>query len=156
MNIVLRCGGIIRSGPERDLVDEYLKRASGLVSRCGIRAIEEQQIDLKKCKTRSEETLKLMSDIPPGAKLLIMDERGKALTSRQLSGFVQEQTQMGTQEVYILIGGADGFEPADLPPGVTKWSFGKNTWPHKLVRVMLAEQMYRALSILAGSPYHRD
>jgi 23S rRNA (pseudouridine1915-N3)-methyltransferase len=55
-----------------------------------------------------------------------------------------------------VIGGADGFEPSALPNGAIRWRFGVQTWPHKLVRVMIAEQVYRALSILSGSPYHRD
>jgi len=62
----------------------------------------------------------------------------------------------GAKSLHILIGGADGFEPSALPKGAVKWSLGRATWPHKLVRVMIAEQVYRALSILSGSPYHRD
>lgn len=156
MKITLRCANVVRSGPERDLIDDYLKRASGLVGRCGIHSINEQQIDLRKCKTRTEETRKLLSDIPAGAAIIALDERGKSLTSRQVAQFVESKAQSGTRELFIVIGGADGFEPQDLPAGIGKWSFGSNTWPHKLVRVMLAEQMYRALSIMAGSPYHRD
>jgi len=156
MKITLRCASVIRSGPERDLVDDYLKRASGLVGRCGIHSVTEQQIDLKKFKNRTDETKKLLSDLPPGATVIVLDERGKSLTSRQVAKFVETQAQSGIKDVIVLIGGADGFDAKALPAGTIKWSFGAHTWPHKLVRVMLAEQMYRALSILAGSPYHRD
>lgn len=94
--------------------------------------------------------------MPPGAKLIVMDERGKSLSSRDISKKVSKLRDDGISELIIVIGGADGFEPSAIPNGAEKWSFGNQTWPHKLVRVMLAEQLYRALSILSGSPYHRD
>ena len=81
-----------------------------------------------------------------------MDERGQNMTSRKIAQFIQELDE----DVTFVIGGADGFEPDLLPRSTTRWSFGNQTWPHKLLRVMLAEQMYRALSILSGTPYHRD
>ncbi len=156
MKITLRCGSIIRKGAERDLTDEYLKRAAGLAAACGFRGISEQEIDLKKCRNRREETEKILKDIPAGAKLILMDERGKDMTSREIAKFLERENADGTPELIFAIGGADGFEPGALPANCRKWSFGHQTWPHKLVRVMLAEQMYRALSILTGSPYHRD
>jgi 23S rRNA (pseudouridine1915-N3)-methyltransferase len=64
--------------------------------------------------------------------------------------------EAGHNEIIFAIGGADGFEPSALPAQHVKWRFGQQVWPHKLLRVMLAEQIYRALSILAKTPYHRD
>lgn len=156
MKITLRAGGVIRSGPERDLVDDYLKRANGLAKACGFHSASEQQIDLRRCKTREAETQLLLGDVPAGARLIILDERGKQLTSRKMAQALKDMRSSGAPEVRIVIGGADGFELTAIPPGVTRWGLGVQTWPHKMVRMMMAEQIYRALSILAGTPYHRD
>ena len=156
MRIILRCGGVLRSSPERDLVDDYLKRASGLVQSCGFHSIAEEQVDLKKCKTRAEETDKIISARSTSHQYIVLDERGKSLTSKQIAKTLNRLKDDGVSETIFVIGGADGFEPSQLPSNAMKLSFGSQVWPHKLVRIMLAEQMYRALSIMTGSPYHRD
>lgn len=156
MKLILRAGGLLRGGPERQLVDDYLIRANGLVARCGFLSLSEQEVDLKKCKNRSEETQKILSCITSSTKMIVLDERGKTPTSRQISQKLRQTQLDGFESLVFAIGGADGFEPSDIPTGAEKWAFGTQTWPHKLVRVMAAEQMYRALSILAGTPYHRD
>lgn len=156
MKITVRAGGVLRKGPERELIDDYLKRANGLTRTCGFQSISEQQVDLRKAKTRAEETEHLLDFKPVSVKTIVMDERGKAFTSRQLSKKLAQIRDEGHGELMIVIGGADGFEPDCLPKGVETWAFGIQTWPHKLLRVMLAEQLYRALSILARIPYHRD
>lgn len=156
MKITVRAGGVIRSGPERDLCDDYLKRAGGLAKACGFLSITEQQIDLRRAKTRADETRLLLGNLPQTTKTVILDERGKQLTSRQMSRFIDDLRRAGQPELCIVIGGADGFEPSEIPPGTVKWALGPQTWPHKFVRVMITEQVYRALSILAGTPYHRD
>ncbi len=156
MKIILRAGGVIRSGPEREMIDDYLKRSQGLARGTGFTGVEEQQVDLRSAKSRSLETQNLLSGLPVGAKLVIFDERGKTPTSRQISKQFAEWRNDGISQLILVIGGADGFEPADIPAGTTRWAFGPQTWPHKMVRIMAAEQIYRALSILAGTPYHRD
>ena len=155
MKLIIRAGGSMRSGPERDLVDDYLQRANGLARNVGFLGVEEQAVDLSKCKTRSDETQKLTDGLPDQTVLFVLDERGKAMSSRKLASTLAEQRDLGLSNFVFLIG-ADGFEPSALPAQVRKISFGVQTWPHKLVRVMLSEQIYRALSILAGTPYHRD
>ena len=156
MKISLRAGGVIRSGPERDLIDDYLKRASGLARGTGFTSVDEQQVDLRSAKSRFDETKTLLHNLPAGAKLVIFDERGKTPTSRKISQHISEWRNDGVTQLIFVIGGADGFEPDYIPAGTTRWAFGPQTWPHKMVRVMAAEQIYRALSILAGTPYHRD
>jgi len=156
MKLIIRAGSLLRSGPERDLVDDYVKRANGLVSRCGFLPLAEQEIDLKKCRDRSDETQKILTGITSSSKLVVLDERGKSPSSRDIAQKLRGAQSDGADGFILAIGGADGFDPSELPSGVEKWSFGRQTWPHKLVRVMAAEQMYRALSILAGTPYHRD
>ncbi len=154
MRITLRAGGVLKSGPERDLVDDYLSRARHLSRGLGFIAIDEQQIDLRSAKTRQDETLALLPDTH--THYIILDERGKALTSRKIAQQFANWRDSGQKSVTFVIGGADGFEPSALPKQITRWSFGTQTWPHKFVRVMAAEQIYRALSILGNTPYHRD
>jgi len=154
MRITLRAGGSIKSGPERELIDDYLTRARHMSRNLGFLEIDEQQVDLRSAKTRTDETQALLPDNT--TKYVILDERGKSLTSRQISKQIAKWRDDGERHVTFVIGGADGFDPNAVPPHVVRWSFGHQTWPHKMVRVMLAEQIYRALSILAGTPYHRD
>ena len=137
------------------MIDDYMRRARHLARQTGFTKIDEIQIDLRNCKTRADETQQLLPPAP-NMRYVILDERGKALTSRQMAAQLSSWRDDGDQAVSFVIGGADGFEPAALPTGVTRWAFGPQTWPHKFVRVMLAEQVYRMLSILAGTPYHRD
>ena len=156
MKIILRAGGVIRSGPEREMIDDYLQRAQGLARSTGFLSVEEQQVDLRSAKSRAKETQMLLGDISAGAKLVIFDERGKTPTSRQISTQFANWRDDGIGQLVLVIGGADGFEPSSIPAGTTRWAFGPQTWPHKMVRMMAAEQIYRALSILARTPYHRD
>lgn len=155
MKLILRAGGVLRNSPERSQIDDYIKRGNGLSGRCGFHSFSEQEIDLKKCKTRADETRRLFDDKTANIEFIALDERGKNLTSRQIANVFQRSQPEG-RDICFVIGGADGFEPSELPANITKWSFGAQTWPHKLVRVMAAEQIYRALSILANTPYHRD
>lgn len=153
MKLIIRAAGVIRSGPERELIDDYLKRANGLTSRCGFHSVSEQEIETKKLRNRREETERLFQET--GLKYIALDERGKHLRSREIAGQFKSW-QADRQDICFVIGGADGHDASALPVNITKWSFGAATWPHKLVRVMAAEQIYRALSILAKTPYHRD
>ena len=155
MKIVLRASGLMKSGPERDLVDDYISRAQHLGRGLGIPDITESAIDTRNAKSRSLETRAILSGYE-SCRLVILDERGKTLTSRQMASQITKWRDTAENTVVFAIGGADGFEPADIPPGAIKWSFGAQVWPHKLVRVMMAEQIYRSLSIMARTPYHRD
>lgn len=156
MKLIIRAAGLIKSGPERDMLDDYLRRARGLSRNFGITTIDESAIDLRGAKSRSDETQSILSIAGPNSVVVIMDERGKSLTSRQIAAQIMRWREAGHSEVIFAIGGADGFEPSALPAAHVNWRFGQQVWPHKLLRVMLAEQIYRALSILAKTPYHRD
>jgi len=160
VKLILRAGGVLRKGPEYEMVQDYITRAQGLARGTGFLSVEEQGIELKGQHNRAEETAKLLSGISPSDELILLDERGKSPTSRDISKHFARLRDDGIGATYILIGGADGFDPATIKTlrsgRITRWSFGHQTWPHKMVRVMAAEQIYRALSILAGTPYHRD
>jgi 23S rRNA (pseudouridine1915-N3)-methyltransferase len=156
MNITIRAAGLIKSGPERTLIDDYLARAKIVGRNIGIANISESGVDIRSAKSRKLETDTILSISKPGDVLVVLDERGKALTSRQMAKQIADWRDDGIGTLVFAIGGADGFEPSALPTNAVKWQLGKPVWPHKLVRVMIAEQIYRALSILAGTPYHRD
>jgi len=145
----------MRSGPERELTDDYLRRAQGLARATGFLGVEEQELAPRGKSDRTTETQALLDSIPDGAALILLDERGKTPTSRDIACHFARLRDDGIGDCVLLIGPADGFDKALLPPA-TKWAFGAQTWPHKLLRAMAAEQVFRALSILAGTPYHRD
>ena len=94
--------------------------------------------------------------VPEGAVLVVLDERGKLLSSPELAATLAGWRDGGRQDVAFVIGGADGIDPALRAKADLSISFGRMVWPHMLVRVMLAEQLYRATTILAGAPYHRN
>ena len=94
--------------------------------------------------------------IPPGAVLVVLDERGRIENSPDFAARLAGWRDQGRSDLAIVIGGADGIDPSLRADAEFALSFGKMVWPHKLARVMLAEQLYRAASILAGAPYHRS
>lgn len=91
-----------------------------------------------------------------GARLIACDERGKSLGSRDFAARLAALRDDGVRQLAFAIGGADGLDPRVRAAAAEVISFGPATWPHALARTMLAEQVYRAISILAGAPYHRD
>jgi 23S rRNA (pseudouridine1915-N3)-methyltransferase len=156
VRLEIRAIGRMKAGPERDLVDDYLTRATASGRSLGLGPASEREIDPRNLKDKAAETAALTSDLEPGALVVALDETGKALSSKDLASLIARARDDGARQGVFLIGGADGHARDALPVGAHLVSFGKATWPHKLVRAMLAEQLYRAVSILAGSPYHRE
>jgi len=148
--------GRMKAGPERELVDTYIERASATGRAIGLGPAGEQEIDNRSLTSASDESRALAGSLPAGCKLVLMDERGKAMTSRDFASTLGRWRDEGVREAVFCIGGADGHDRTQLPQPDLILAFGPAVWPHKLVRVMLAEQIYRAVSILAGTPYHRD
>jgi len=97
-----------------------------------------------------------MPDLPPNAVRVVLDERGKALTSTELARKLEAWRDDGKREARFLIGAADGHDDQERSEADLLLSFGPATWPHLLARAMLAEQLFRATSILANHPYHRE
>ena len=93
--------------------------------------------------------------VPAGAVVVVLDERGRSLSSPQLAAELARWRDAGRQDAAFLIGAADGLDPALRDRADLAISLGRMVWPHMLARVMLAEQLYRAATILAGLPYHR-
>ncbi|WP_141987891.1 23S rRNA (pseudouridine(1915)-N(3))-methyltransferase RlmH [uncultured Sphingomonas sp.] len=137
LHIVAR--GRIGRSPEAELVDRYLKRVTW-----GTRV------------TELPDTGGKMPVLAPGTRVVMLDELGENLPSKTLATRLGAWRDDGVRETRFLIGAADGFDDADRQAADMLLSFGKATWPHMMARAMLAEQLWRAVSILANHPYHRE
>ncbi len=155
MRLTIAAVGRLKSGPERDLVDDYLKRASATGRALALGPAEILEIDERKFRGRSAQSARLIESMPAGAVAVALDERGKALNSPDFAKLIARERDSGVPQMVFLIGGADGHDKALRAGARHTLSFGPMVWPHMLARVMLAEQLYRAVSILAGGPYHR-
>jgi 23S rRNA (pseudouridine1915-N3)-methyltransferase len=151
--------GRLKAGPERELFDRYFKRLGELARNSGIAGVELREIDEGRARRpedrQAEESRLILASLPRVARLVLLDERGVALSSPQWAAEIGKARDGGAASYALVIGGPDGFDPALREKAQTIVSFGAMTWPHQLVRVMAAEQLYRSLSILVGHPYHR-
>ena len=156
MRVHLRAVGRLSSrSDERALVDDYLSRFEQIGRGLGWRFGGETEIEDKKNGGMAAEARLLRDALPAGSLLVCLDERGSVLSSPEFSKKLGNWADQGRSDVSFVIGGADGIDPSLRAEADFLLSFGKMVWPHKLVRVMLAEQLYRAASIAVGTPYHR-
>lgn len=155
MRLHLCAVGRLRAGAERTLVDDYLDRFGKTGRALGLGPAQEHEVEDKRGGGMAAEADLLARVIPSGAALCVMDERGEVLTSPEMAARLARWRDDGRQDAAFVIGGADGVDPALRARADLVLSFGRMVWPHMLARVMLAEQLYRAATILAGSPYHR-
>lgn len=152
MRIHLHAIGKARRGPELELTKLYSGRLNWDFS---LREYEVKK-KLSGLELRDAEADLLLQDVPPGAKIVALDEHGKHLPSRKFAEQLGTWRDMGEGDVVFMIGGADGHAASLLARADLKLSFGVMTWPHMMVRPMLVEQIFRAQCILSGHPYHRD
>lgn len=155
MRVHLCAVGRLRQGPERALIDDYVTRFDRTGRALGLGPLAEHEVEDKRGLGMAAEADLLARAVPEGALLAVLDERGRGLTSPGFAAQLARWRDGGRQDVAFVIGGADGIEPALRDRAEFALSFGAMVWPHMLVRVMLAEQLYRAATILAGGPYHR-
>jgi 23S rRNA (pseudouridine1915-N3)-methyltransferase len=154
LKIAIVAIGRLGRGPEAELVKLYAERASAAGRALGLGPVEVVEVEARKSGKGGEaEALRPHLE---GAHLIACDEHGKAMASRAFAEEIGRLRDVGVRKLAFVIGGADGLDPALLSEAKAKLAFGPQTWPHALARAMLAEQVYRAVSILAGSPYHRD
>jgi 23S rRNA (pseudouridine1915-N3)-methyltransferase len=151
--------GRLKSGPERELFDRYFKRLADLARSQGISGVDLREVEEGRARRpedrQAEEARAILAVAPKGAWLALLDERGAAMTSAQWAAEIGKAREAALPAYAVVIGGPDGLDPALRAQARTILAFGAMTWPHQLVRVMAAEQLYRALSILGGHPYHR-
>lgn len=151
MKITIAAIGRASRGPERDLYEHYAGRIRWPLT---LRELEEKK-KLPPAEMMRREGELLLEAVPPGAVLVALDRRGKALDSETLARRLARWRDDSVADVAFLIGGADGHTETLLQKAGLVLSFGAMTWPHQLARAMLAEQIYRCQQLLAGHPYHR-
>jgi 23S rRNA (pseudouridine1915-N3)-methyltransferase len=152
VRIIIAAVGRLRDAHSRALFDDYQKR---LVWPSVVREVELKR-SLPAAQARLEEGRLLMEAIGDRATLIALDEHGAEWTSTEFARRIGAWRDEGVGELAFAIGGADGHAPELLKRAAAVVAFGKMTWPHRLARVMLVEQIYRAQQIVAGHPYHRD
>lgn len=155
MRVHIVAVGRLRAGPEKDIVDDYLKRFDRTGRSLGLGPARVIEVDDRKGGGMGAEAELIRRAVPQGSVLVPLDERGRIESSPEFANRMANWRDLGQSDLAFLIGGADGLDPALRTDADFSLSFGKMVWPHMLVRVMLAEQLYRAASILAGTPYHR-
>jgi 23S rRNA (pseudouridine1915-N3)-methyltransferase len=151
--------GRLKAGPELELFEDYLKRARGLgrtsgVTDIGMRDFPESKLPDARSRMAAEGTL-ILGAAPDPAFRIALDERGKAMSSDDFALALRRHLDQGTGSLSFFLGGPDGHSPELRASAGLLLSFGPMTWPHRLARVMLAEQIYRAVTILVKHPYHR-
>ena len=147
--------GRLRGGPEAELISDYVTRFDRTGRALGLGPLNIVELDDRKGGGMAAEAALLRRAIPKGAVLCCLDERGQVESSPAFARRLAGWRDAGRGDVAFVIGGADGIDPSLRAEADHLLSFGAMVWPHMLVRVMLTEQLYRAVSILAGGPYHR-
>ncbi|QFT34470.1 23S rRNA (pseudouridine(1915)-N(3))-methyltransferase RlmH [Roseibium porphyridii] len=159
MRFTLSCIGRMKAGADKDLFDRYLDRARKSGRGLGITGVSLSEHPESRAQRpedrKAEEAKVIQQSLPPGARLIVLDEHGKNLTSPAFSQKLEGWKDEGISEVVFAIGGADGHGQELLERADLKLALGAMTWPHQIARILLAEQIYRAITIQAGHPYHR-
>ncbi len=157
LTVSLVCVGRLKVGPERELAARYLDRARAAGRGMGL-AVASHEIDESRARRpaerRVEEAVAVRAAIGPDTELIALDETGDAIGSEAFAALL-ERARSGGRDLALVVGGPDGLDPALRGAASRRIAFGAMTWPHQLVRIMASEQVYRAITILAGHPYHR-
>lgn len=156
MRVHIVAVGRLRPGPQKDLIDDYLTRFDRTGRGLSLGPARVLEVDDRKGGGMAGEAALIRRALPGCAVVVALDERGRLETSPDFAGRIAGWRDAGRSDLALVIGGADGIAPDLRAEADFTLSFGKMVWPHMLVRVMLAEQLYRATSILAGAPYHRE
>ncbi len=159
MRLTVLTVGHARGTAEGTLTEDFIHRAALMGRNMGFSAVTVEEVAVSKArvvKTRmSEVGTNLSARIPAGAHIVLLDARGKGMTSEDFAEMLGALRDAGTKDLCFVIGGPDGLGTLQGKRAGRSLAFGPQTWPHLLVRSMLSEQIYRALTILAGHPYHR-
>ncbi|SFT41707.1 23S rRNA (pseudouridine(1915)-N(3))-methyltransferase RlmH [Mesorhizobium sp. YR577] len=160
MKIAVHAVGRMKAGPDKELADRYLDRFAKSGPAIGLEFTGVVETPESRAQTvaerKREEAEKLRAQLASGAALILLDERGKNISSEDFAGRIGTLRDSGQRNLVVAIGGPDGHDAELRENAALVLSFGALTWPHQLVRIMLAEQLYRAVTILSGHPYHRS
>ncbi|WP_420335460.1 23S rRNA (pseudouridine(1915)-N(3))-methyltransferase RlmH [Roseibium sp.] len=159
MRFTLSCVGKMKAGAEKDLLERYLDRARKTGRSLGVtdvRVVELAESRAQRPEDRkAEEAMALLATVTGAARIVVLDENGKNLTSPDFSQKLEIWKDQGVSDVVFAIGGADGHGSELIARADLKLALGAMTWPHQIARILLAEQIYRAMTIQSGHPYHR-
>jgi 23S rRNA (pseudouridine1915-N3)-methyltransferase len=159
MRLIIAAVGRLKDGAERELLERYRDRFAAMGKRLGFGRVTWHELTESRAATAArrctEEGAALLQAVRDADSIIALDERGKALTSQGFAELLRKTRDDGTGSMAILIGGPDGLSQAVREAARLQLSLGAITLPHGLVRIVLAEQLYRAATILAGHPYHR-
>ncbi len=156
MRVHICAVGRMRAGPERAIFDDYLTRFDKTGRALGLGPAAIHEVEDRKGGGMAGEAPLLERALPKSAPMVALDERGSVISSPEFARKLADWRDDGCSDLAFVIGGADGIAPELRDQACFKLSFGQMVWPHMLARVMLAEQLYRAATILSGSPYHRS
>ncbi|GAB1583386.1 23S rRNA (pseudouridine(1915)-N(3))-methyltransferase RlmH [Phyllobacterium phragmitis] len=159
MRITVFAVGRMKAGPERELADRYFDRFAKTGASLGLEFSGVGEIVESRAATadqrKQEEAARLFEALDAGARLILLDERGKMLNSADFAGRIGRLRDEGQRQLILAIGGPDGHDPRLRERADLVLALGAMTWPHQLARILIAEQLYRAATILSGHPYHR-
>ncbi|NGN42131.1 23S rRNA (pseudouridine(1915)-N(3))-methyltransferase RlmH [Mesorhizobium sp. CGMCC 1.15528] len=160
MKIAVHAVGRMKAGPDKELADRYLDRFAKSGPAIGLEFTGVVETPESRAQTaaerKREEAEKLRAQLASGAALILLDERGRNISSEDFAGKIGTLRDGGQRNLVVAIGGPDGHDAELRESAALVLSFGALTWPHQLVRIMLAEQLYRVATILSGHPYHRS
>ncbi|MCL6709036.1 23S rRNA (pseudouridine(1915)-N(3))-methyltransferase RlmH [Pseudomonas sp. R2.Fl] len=159
MRIGILAVGKLKAGPERELVARYIDRFAKTGPAIGLELgklaeFSESRAGSTEARKREEASM-LEKAVPDGAAIVALDERGKAIDSQDFADYVGTLRDQGRRDMVFVIGGADGLDPDLRERADLVLNLGRLTWPHQLARILIAEQLYRCVTILSGHPYHR-
>ncbi|WP_036291122.1 23S rRNA (pseudouridine(1915)-N(3))-methyltransferase RlmH [Methylosinus sp. PW1] len=158
MRLGILCVGRLKAGPERELYTRYASRVAAMRN-LGLAGLDLLEIDESRARNPAERMAQegdgMLAALPAGARLVVFDERGKPASSVDFAAMVESERDKGVKSLWFAIGGSEGLAPAVRDKAGAVFSFGRMTLPHQIVRILVAEQIYRATTILSGHPYHR-
>ncbi|MBI3675892.1 MAG: 23S rRNA (pseudouridine(1915)-N(3))-methyltransferase RlmH [Proteobacteria bacterium] len=159
MRLFILAVGHARGTAEGTLCEDYVGRAKAFGKRVGISTVTVEEVAVSKLREArariAEEGERLAARIPDGAHVIFLDAKGKGMTSEAFAEMLAAMRDAGARDLVFLIGGPDGLDPGPSVKASRSLAFGPQIWPHLLVRSMLSEQLYRAMTILGHHPYHR-
>jgi 23S rRNA (pseudouridine1915-N3)-methyltransferase len=160
MRVSIHAVGRMKAGPERELAQRYLDRFSKSAPALGLEFAGVTEIVESRSRDTAlrklEESAKLSENLGPGSVLILLDERGKNPSSTEFAALIARHRDDGARSMMFAIGGPDGHNPDLRSKAQHVIAFGSMSFPHQIMRILLAEQLYRAATILSGHPYHRE
>ena len=160
MKLIIAAIGRQKAGPESDLVARYCDRSAKAGRALGLNGpqiIEFAESRAHSVKERKvDEAGLLLKSLPAGCLIVVLDEKGRNLTSPDFAKLIDIERNQGSGAMAFVIGGPDGHGQPLLDKAQHRLALGTMTWPHQIARILLTEQIYRAITILSGHPYHRS